>query len=146
MVIAGLFILIQLLPYGRDHDNPPTTQEPAWDSPKTRELAKRACFDCHSNETRYPWYSHVAPVSWLLAEHIEDGRRHLNFSEWHRMQKHAGEAAEMVEEGEMPLNEYVLLHKEADLNPEEKAALISGLTRTLGRSQHDHDHDHDHSH
>jgi len=68
MVLAGgiVFIAMQLVPYGHAHTNPPVTGEPKWDSPQTRELAKRACFDCHSNETDWPWYSNIAPVSWLI--------------------------------------------------------------------------------
>src|SRR5215831_3235209 len=85
-------VLIQLIPFGREHTNPPVTQEPAWDSPGTRELAKRACFDCHSNETVWPWYSRVAPVSWLTQRDVNGGRRHVNFSEWNKPQRHAGHA------------------------------------------------------
>ena len=59
--IVVLFVLLQLVPYGRDHANPPVRQEPAWDAPRTRELAGRACFDCHSNQTLWPWYASVAP-------------------------------------------------------------------------------------
>lgn len=128
-----LFVVIQLVPYGRAHDNPPGRMEPTWDSPQTRELAVRACFDCHSNETRWPWYSWVAPVSWLVAHDVEDGREHLNFSEFNREQEDADEAAEEVEDGEMPLWFYKPLHSEARLNEEEQAALIRGLEATLGR-------------
>ena len=60
-----LFGAIQLVPYGHNRSNPPVTGEPAWDSPQTRAYAKQACFDCHSNETIWPWYSYVAPASWL---------------------------------------------------------------------------------
>jgi hypothetical protein len=134
--LAGLLVLIQLVPYGRDHDNPPVRQEPAWDSPKTRELAVRACFDCHSNETRWPWYSHVAPISWFLQHHVVDGREHLNFSEWDRPQDDAHEAAEMVEKGKMPLGSYLLLHGDADLPDADKQALIRGLQATLGTGEH----------
>jgi hypothetical protein len=63
LILVGGFLLIQLVPYGRAHANPPVVKEPAWDSPTTRALAKRACFDCHSNETVWPWYTNVAPVS-----------------------------------------------------------------------------------
>ena len=62
IVAVGGFLLIQFVPFGRDHTNPPVVQEPKWDSPATRELAKRACFDCHSNETVWPWYSNIAPA------------------------------------------------------------------------------------
>ena len=65
LAIGGLFVLIQLVRFGRNHTNPPVAQEPSWDSTETRALAERACFDCHSNETVWPWYSNIAPVSWL---------------------------------------------------------------------------------
>ena len=61
--VIALLLLIQLVPYGRNHANPPVRQEPAWDSPQTRELAVRACYDCHSNQTAWPWYTNVAPIS-----------------------------------------------------------------------------------
>jgi len=64
-VLVGLLVVIQFVPYGRAHTNPPVAQEPIWDSPQTRELARRACFDCHSNETMWPWYSNIAPISWI---------------------------------------------------------------------------------
>jgi len=89
-------VLIQLIPFGRQHTNPPVVREPAWDSPQTRALAKRACFNCHSNETTWPWYSSVAPVSWLTQRDVNGGRSHLNFSEWNKVQRHAGHAAEEI--------------------------------------------------
>jgi mono/diheme cytochrome c family protein len=93
-VRAGLVLVLalvanQFVPYGRDHVNPPVGAEPAWDAPETRALAKQACFDCHSNETEWPAYSHVAPVSWLIQQDISQGRAVLNFSEWQRPQKEA---------------------------------------------------------
>ncbi len=78
----GLFLLIQAVPYGRNHANSPNRTEPTWDSPTTRQLAVRACYDCHSNETIWPWYSNVAPVSWLVQRDVEEGRDEVNFSEW----------------------------------------------------------------
>ena len=80
IILALIFLVIQLIPINRT--NPPITQEVQWDSPETRVLAQRACFDCHSNEVIWPWDGYIAPVSWFLANHIEDGKRHLNFSEW----------------------------------------------------------------
>jgi hypothetical protein len=138
--LAALLVLIQLVPYGRDHTNPPTRAEPAWDSPETRALVVRTCFDCHSNETRWPWYSHVAPVSWLLQNHVDEGREHLNFQEFNRPQEDAHEAAEEVEEGEMPMWSYLLLHGEAKLPEAEKQALIRGLEATFGGDDHGHEH------
>ena len=133
-LLAGLALglVLQLVPYGRAHGNPPVTGEPAWDSPQTRELARRACFDCHSNEVHWPWYSHVAPVSWLVQRDVDEGRAVLNFSEWQRPQAEAGESAETVREGEMPLRPYLLLHPEARLNGKELELLASGLAATLG--------------
>ena len=93
---------IQLVPSGRAHTNPPVRREPAWDSAATRALAVRVCFDCHSNETRWPWYTSIAPVSWLTQRDVDEGRAELNFSEWDRRQKEAREAAETVRARLMP--------------------------------------------
>jgi mono/diheme cytochrome c family protein len=131
-VFSGSLLGIQLVPYGRAHTNPPVVAEPAWDSQITRELASRACFDCHSNETRWPWYAHVAPMSWLVQDHVDEGREVLNFSEWNRPYDEADEAGETVEAGEMPMAAYAWLHRDARLTPAERAALIAGLSATLG--------------
>lgn len=135
LALGGLLLAIQAVPYGRDHDNPKVEQEPAWDSPATRALAERACFDCHSHQTRWPWYSHVAPVSWVVQRHVDEGREHLNFSTWGTPSRHAKEAAEEVEEGEMPLRGYVALHPAAQLSPADKAALVAGLKATFGAAE-----------
>jgi hypothetical protein len=129
-----LFLLIQLVPYGRDHTNPPLVRELAWDSVQTEQLARRACYDCHSNETAWPWYSNVAPVSWLLQRHVVEGRAELNFSEWGagREGEEAEELAEVVLEGGMPPRSYLLLHPEAILSRAEKEALAQGLAATAG--------------
>ena len=129
-IIVG--VVIQVVPFGRQHTNPPIVKEPAWDSPQTRALAKRACFDCHSNETTWPWYSSVAPVSWLTQRDVNGGRRHLNFSEWNTPQRHAGHAAEEIQKGDMPLWFYLPMHPAARLTPAEKAALIGGLQKMPG--------------
>ena len=80
LVALGLFLLIQLLPMGKNHTNPPVVSEPSWDSPETVALLRRACFDCHSNETVWPWYSNVAPMSWQLQKDVDEARSNLNFS------------------------------------------------------------------
>jgi hypothetical protein len=133
---AVLLLLIQLVPYGRNHTNPPLVREPAWDSPQTQQLAQRACYDCHSNETIWPWYSNVAPMSWLLQRHVDEGRGYLNFSEWGagREAEEAEELAEVVLEGEMPPRSYLPLHPEASLSRAEKEALGQGLAQTAGGS------------
>ena len=132
LVLVVLLVLIQFVPYGRSHENPPVTGEPAWDSPRTRELAKRACFDCHSNETVWPWYASVAPLSWLVQQDVDEGREHLNFSQFDRGPGHADDAAEELAKGEMPPSAYVLAHAEAKLDDAEKAALIAGFKATFG--------------
>jgi mono/diheme cytochrome c family protein len=132
LLFGFLFVAIQLVPYGRAHENPAAVQEPAWDSPRTRELAVRACFDCHSNETAWPWYSNVAPASWFVQDHVEEGRNKLNFSRWDQPQREAREAARQVQEGEMPPAYYTPLHGSAQLSASERDELIRGLQATLG--------------
>lgn len=129
--LLGGLLLIQVVPYGRDHDNPPVVAEPSWDSPQTRELTVRACFDCHSNETVWPWYSNVAPVSWLVQRDVDEGREELNYSEWNSSQE-GEESAETVREGSMPPNSYLLTHPEARLTNAELTTLANGLAATFG--------------
>lgn len=134
-LVLGLLIIIQFVPYGRNHTNPPVRQEPAWDSPQTAALARRACFDCHSNQTVWPWYSNIAPVSWLVLRDVDEGRSKLNFSEWDLPQKEADEAAEEVQEGKMPPWFYLPAHPQARLSTQEKQALIRGLQATTGSNE-----------
>jgi len=133
-VLLGGMLLIQLVPYGRAHDNPPVAAEPMWDSNQTRDLAVRACFDCHSNETVWPWYSNVAPVSWLVQRDVDKGREELNYSERNRSQE-GDESAETVREGSMPPRSYLLTHPEARLTDAEIAVLTEGLTATFGEEE-----------
>jgi mono/diheme cytochrome c family protein len=136
-VIVGIvgFLLIQLVPYGRNHNNPPVVGEPNWDSPQTRELAQRACFACHSNETTWPWYSNVAPVSWLVQNDVDEGRRRLNFSTWGSggQGREPGEAMETISQGRMPPAQYLIANPQARLTPAEKQALAEGLRTTIFR-------------
>lgn len=128
----ALFIVIQMIPLAGAKTNPPVIAEPSWDNPETRALAQRACYDCHSNETKWPWYSNIAPISWLVIHDTIEGRSKLNFSEWGIGKQEADEAAEAVEKGEMPLPIYLPLHPEARLTAVEKAQLIQGLVATFG--------------
>lgn len=138
----ALVAVIQVIPYGRSHRNPAVRKEPAWDRPQTRALALRACFDCHSNQTVWPWYSHIAPISWLLQHDVEEGRRELNFSEWDTPQREAAEAAKTVRKGEMPLWIYSLIHPQARLSSGERDELIRGLEVSIGnRGEHPAPHD-----
>lgn len=124
--LGALLVAIQFVPYGRDHDNPPVVQDAPWSTPEGRRLAVGACFDCHSNETRWPPYSHVAPMSWLVQRDVENGRRELNFSEWGR-DDNSDDLAEAVSSGSMPPRNYRLLHPEARLSESEKAAIVREL-------------------
>jgi hypothetical protein len=134
-VLVTVFMLIQLVPYGRDHSNPPAGTLAAWDTPGTGELARRACFDCHSNQTKWPWYASIAPISWRIQTHVNEGREKLNFTAFdpgsEDVAEAAGEAGETVTKGEMPPADYLLMHPEARLTAQEKRALVQGLNTTF---------------
>lgn len=127
LVVVGLVLAAQLVPVNRS--NPPVTGViPA--PPEITAMLRRACWDCHSRETRWPWYARVAPASWLVAHDVAEAREHLDLTAWdgYRPRKRArllGELAEEVEEGEMPLWYYVLLHGEARLAAEEADRLVA---------------------
>ena len=130
--LVGLLLVSQAVPYGRGHSNPRVTKEPAWDSPATRALAAHACFDCHSNLTTWPWYSNLAPESWLIQRGVDEGRSTLNFSEWDRPQEgDIGDITEAIQGGSMPPWYYRLLHPKSRLSQAEKAQLIAGLQKTF---------------
>jgi DNA replicative helicase MCM subunit Mcm2 (Cdc46/Mcm family) len=95
-----------------------------------KTILDKACLDCHSNNTHYPWYANIQPVHWWLDKHINEGRKHINYDEYtsrplryqyHKME----ETIEMVKEGEMPLNSYTWTHKDAKLSQEEKVKITS---------------------
>lgn len=130
-IAIGLFLAFQLVPYGKNHVNPPVLQEPNWDSPRTRELF-RACKNCHSNETIWPWYSRIAPASWLVQRDVDEGRKEFNVSEWGRKKNKSDEAAGEVREGEMPPLLYVLAHPETKLTAAEREEFVRGLIKTFG--------------
>lgn len=107
-------------------------------------ILRRSCFDCHSSETRWPWYSYVAPVSWSVARHVHDGRRSLNFSAWENLpadkQAHAAEEiVEEVAEGEMPLPAYLLAHRDAKVSAADLEVLrrwAAAVQRAAGAGEH----------
>ena len=129
IAVVVLLIVIQFIPIS--HADPAATREINWDSAQTKELAQRACFDCHSNQTVWPWYSYVAPLSWRIASHVNEGRRRLNFSEWDRPNARSEEITEQISSGRMPTWDYLLLHPEATLTQAEQQTLIDGLKQTL---------------
>ena len=130
-VIVVVFVAIQLIP--NRITNPPTRHEPPWNSPQTRQLAVAACFNCHSNQTRTYWFEKVAPLSWWIKGHVDDGRRRLNFDAWQPGQG-GGRAARTVLDGSMPPGYYTWfgLHSEAKLTAQQKQQLAQGLEATLG--------------
>jgi len=126
--LAGLaaFVLIQWIPVERA--NPPV-ESPLVAPADVEAVLRRSCYDCHSHETRWPWYSRVAPVSWWLADHVAEAREDLNFSAWPAFdleaQQHAFEdIREQVSEGEMPLTSYTLLHPRARLSATDRETLL----------------------
>jgi mono/diheme cytochrome c family protein len=137
LIALGALLLMQVIPYGRDHANPKERDEPVWDSADTRALFFRVCRDCHSNETVWPWYSHIAPVSWLVQSDVEEGREHFNVSDWGREKQDGDEAAEMVRIEEMPLWFYLPLHSEAQMSADERERFIAGLERTFPEESED---------
>ena len=137
MVAVAAFVGIQFYPYGRDHSNPPVTGEPAWSSPRTRELMVNACFGCHSNEVEWPWYANVAPLSWAITDHVDEGRDAVNYSEFPNNADEAYESVEAILDGSMPPDYYTIfgLHPEANLSDPEIAELVAGLRATPGLSE-----------
>jgi len=135
LIIGAISIVaIQFIPV--KHENPKVVSEPQWNSKNTRDLFFKACADCHSNETKWPWYSNIAPISWLVNYDVKEGREHFNVSMWNAQKKNKGdEAAEEFREGEMPLWFYTPLHPEAKFTDNEKKEFLSGLIATFGEEE-----------
>lgn len=131
LLLLLAFVVIQF--WRPDRTNPPvdparTIQAVMPVPPQIDTLLRRSCYDCHSHETVWPWYSNVAPMSWRVADHIHEGREHLNFSNWaayppNDAAHHFEEMCEEVEKGKMPLNDYLYLHPKARLSAAEVRAL-----------------------
>jgi len=130
---AVLFVLVQFVPYGRTHTNPPVTRSVKWDSPRTEQLAGGACLDCHSNLTNWKWYGNVAPFSWLIYKDVVDGRANLDFSEWDKPQADPSDIVDVVQSGSMPPLQYKPFHSGARLSSAERNELARGLRVTLTR-------------
>ena len=133
LIIAIILLgIIQFVPYGIEHTKENVIQEPNWDSSQTKQLFLKACGDCHSNEIKYPWYADIAPISWLIQHDIKDGREHLNISVWGLQKRNKGkDAAEELEENDMPPLPYLLMHPESKLSKDERIKLINGLKNTF---------------
>ncbi len=137
---AGLLVALQFVPV--DRSNPPVTPTLALAPPagEVADIMQAACNDCHTNQTVWPWYSKVAPVSLLVADHVVEGREHLNFSTWgeqpaKRRDHKLEEFIEMVEDGSMPMRSYILAHPEARLSDEARQQLIAWARAERARIQ-----------
>jgi len=125
IALAGLIIAIQFIPVERT--NPPVTQN--IDVPENvSTIIRTSCYDCHSNETNWPWYSYVAPVSFFISGDVKEGRKHLNFSEWDKYdekkkEKKLGGIVDELEDGEMPLKSYQFIHSDTKIDKEKLAVI-----------------------
>ncbi|MDH5382818.1 MAG: heme-binding domain-containing protein [Cyclobacteriaceae bacterium] len=136
-VVLITLIAIQLIPIDTSNpveDSADTFLTATSPDDEVRSILNKACMDCHSFNTVYPWYSHIAPISWWLVDHIDEGREHLNLSTWaqydakkkdHKLE----EFAEEVEEHEMPLNSYTWMHPEARLTEEQRGLLVDWVKK-----------------
>jgi heme-binding protein len=134
LVLVALLVAIQLVPIRRD--NPPVTA-PIKPPKDVEATLRRSCFDCHSHETVWPWYSYVAPVSWLVAHDVHEGRRHMDFSAWAdysielKRKKLAG-ISELVQEREMPLWYYLPMHRNAQLSDDDVSVIAMWADNSSG--------------
>jgi hypothetical protein len=129
--LAAVMVAIQLVPYGRDHAAPAVVAPAPWPDGRAAEIARTSCADCHSSDTEWPWYSNVAPMSWLVQWDVDRGRDEFDLSNWPESAREADDAIELVEEGAMPPRRYTLLHPGAALTDEERRVLVDAL-RTMG--------------
>ena len=130
-VLILVFLLIQLIPFGHTRTNPPVASEPNWSSPQARALVKQHCFQCHSNETNWTWYSNIAPGSWLIAYDVIEGRQKFNFSDWNNNPGELDEMIEAIQEGEMPPIQYWIVHPASRMNAQQKQDLINALKNSI---------------
>ena len=127
----GLFLLIQLIPFGHKRTNPPVVSEPNWSSPAARALVKEHCFQCHSNETNWTWYANIAPGSWLIAYDVIEGRDQFNFSDWNNNPGELDEIIEVIQNGEMPPIQYWIFHPNSKMDAQQKQDLIDAMNSSL---------------
>lgn len=151
IIVVALFCLANIPQ--PDRSRPSTEASSIWEEPTlpaaVGDILDRSCADCHSHRTQWPWYSYVAPVSWLVSRDVHEGRRHLNFSQWgqledYRRAKLLEEICEEVEAGEMPLEVYRPLHPDAKLSDDDvrtlcdwSASSVAGLKAKLGAAAAD---------
>jgi hypothetical protein len=126
---AVLFLLIQVLPWGHKHTNPPATKQVGMATAAQKQVFAEACRDCHSNDTDWLWYTKVAPISWLVMDDVKGGRARMNLSEWDRPQPDLDDVVRVIDQGSMPPIQYKVspYHWNAILSSEEKKELSAGF-------------------
>jgi Haem-binding domain len=127
LVLLVAFVAIQFVPYGWWHENPPVVSDAPWPDAQSRRIAHVSCYSCHSNETDWPPYAFVAPMSWLVRRDVQRGRDEFNFSDWDEYGEDADDAIEEIEEGNMPPRQYTLVHPDAKLTAAEAQVLANAL-------------------
>ncbi|HMV43572.1 MAG TPA: heme-binding domain-containing protein [Leptospiraceae bacterium] len=135
--LVVVFILLQLIPINR---NNPKVEADIQAPESIKSILKKSCYDCHSNETKYPLYSYIFPASVFLAHHVEEGREELNFSNWETLPankkvKKLKEIKEEIEEKEMPLSSYTIIHREALLSKEEMNQIIEWADQMIQKNE-----------
>ncbi len=153
VVFAILFIFVWIISPVKT--NPPVTVEIQAEQ-AVKNILEKSCYDCHSNKTNWPWYSHFPPGSYFVGDHVKHGRGHLNFTEWDKYdtkkrKKLLEEMIEEIEKKNMPLNPYLLLHSEAELNIKDIEILKNWVFSSIEpdsvlENQSDEEHEHNHEH
>jgi hypothetical protein len=143
LAVAALFVVIQFFPRQPAKTNPPVdparTFAAVMKPPQNvRNILRHACFDCHSNETQWPWYAGVAPFSWLVRRHVEDGRKHVNFSEWLKPEETAftswsdlEDVCKVLRDKSMPLPGYDWLHPHAKLSDSDRLSVCTWVDAAI---------------
>jgi hypothetical protein len=153
LVVVAAFLLIQLIPAGRT--NPPVTPSRSLAAhmavpPEVQSILKRGCYDCHSSETVWPWYSHVAPVSWYVVHDVNVARSHVNFQDWEAQEnpkeglEHLGLTCKLMQEGKMPPADYLLMHKNASVSAADTNTVCSWTQKVAPAADEDQHEHHDH--
>lgn len=135
VLLYGIIIFLSFQLIQIDKENPSVNKKIDYNrvtnaSPEIQKILKKACYDCHSNEVNYPWYSSIAPISWFIKEHVNQGKEYVNFSEYGKYNRYQKEHINsslyrVIENKTMPLNTYLWMHKEANLSEEEYVLLLN---------------------
>lgn len=148
-ILVIIFIVIQFFRPDKFSSNEITNEDITKNmqiNENVMNILNCACMDCHSNKTKWPWYSNIAPVSWFVTHHVNEGREEMNFSTWSKypkgkQEKKLLEICEMVTENEMPLTSYTILHSNAKLTQEDKDILCNWI-KSLGIEEKEDEHEH----